>query len=285
MRRRIHKHVRPIAVHGCSPLQVGLGAVGHGAIAHHLVLGVHGVVHHHALVPLLVLQMAEVLFRASVCYFAAHSVVHCTYPVVAEVLVRVLRGRIARLTGHVDVPKLDPPVEQERIVCDHARGQLGQRQVLDLVDRVDAVGPVAGAALLGQHLQVAVEHGARQVEVLVTEKVVVDVRVELFGGVGAHALGMRHVAHDGRVIDGAVVRIHGRHVRQLLLLALHRDGTRRACGLGAGGRVGVSDGCAVVVMDAMCRAPQCWSEPLHQHGTSPPRVSVSGRGRRAKDVR
>lgn len=186
--------------------------------------------------------MAKVLFGASVCYVVRAEASYYTYPVVVEILVRVLRGRVARLAGHVNVPELDPPVEQEGIVGNHARGQLGQRQVLYLVDRVDAVGAVARATFLGQHLQVAVEHGARQVKVLVAQKVVVDVRVELFGGVGAHALGMRHVAHDGRVVDGAVVRIHGRHVRQLLLLALHRDGTRRACGLGAGDGWGLAMG-------------------------------------------
>lgn len=57
----IKVHIRSVVVHGCGPLQVGLVAVGHGAVSHHLILRIHGVVHHHALVSLLVLQMTEVL--------------------------------------------------------------------------------------------------------------------------------------------------------------------------------------------------------------------------------
>jgi hypothetical protein len=54
-------------VHGGGALEVVGGAVDHAAVPHHaLVLRVHGVVHHHAVVPLIVLQLGEVLSRLSV---------------------------------------------------------------------------------------------------------------------------------------------------------------------------------------------------------------------------
>lgn len=145
-----------------------------------------------------------------------------TYPVVADVLNRVLGGIAARLGGRVNIPELDPPVEQEGIVCDLVGGQRGKRQVVYLLNRVGAIHLAVGTGLFRGHLHVAFKHGARQVEVFVPQKVVVDVRVELLGGVGALAAGLRHIAHHGGAIDGAVVRIHGRHLRHLLLV-LHRD--------------------------------------------------------------
>lgn len=55
------ENIRSVVIHGCRPLKVGLVTVGHCAVSHHLVLRVHRVVHHHALVSLLILQLAEVL--------------------------------------------------------------------------------------------------------------------------------------------------------------------------------------------------------------------------------
>lgn len=170
-----------------------------------------------------------------------------------------LGGPRAVLGRLVDVPELDPPVEQERVVGHLVRRQLRRRVVVGAVavHGVDAVGPRVGAGLLrlpGGHLHVgAIEHGARGLEVAVAQEVVVDVRVELLARVarvGLCALGMRHGAHDGGAVDGAVAGIHGGHVGQLL--ALHRDAgraggeQRRRGGPGAMG--------AVIAIDALCSA-------------------------------
>jgi hypothetical protein len=52
--------VRSVVLQRC-PLQLVRRAVGHLAVPHYLVLPIHGVCHHHALVPLVVLQLAKVL--------------------------------------------------------------------------------------------------------------------------------------------------------------------------------------------------------------------------------
>lgn len=102
------------------------------------------------------------------------------YSGVLDVL-RAFRRPGAGLGGLVDVPELHPPVEQKGIVGHLVRGQLGRGEVVVLVHRVDAIGPVVGAGLLGRasgHLHLgAVEQGARSLVVLVSQKVVVDVCV------------------------------------------------------------------------------------------------------------
>lgn len=205
-----------------------------------------------------------------------------TYPVVADILDRVLGGGTARLRGRVNVPELHPPVEQKGIVGDLVGGQRRQGQVVYLLNRVGAVHLVVGTGLFRGHLHVALEHGARQADVLVPQEVVVNVRVELLGGVSALAARLRHIAHDRGAVDGAVVRIHGRHLRHLLLV-LHRGD---AWGSGCVGRTSRGGGLAMGVRgggrgsrrDVVSRAPRCWSERLHQHGTSSPRGIGAGAG-------
>jgi hypothetical protein len=137
------------------------------------------------------------------------------------------RGTVAaiNLARLEDVPELDPPVEQERVVGhlllrQQRVGQAGDRVV---VHGVHAVLLVAGAGLGGRrggHLHVALDHGARQAAVVVAQEVVVDVRVELLARVHGLALGRAghvHVGHDGGAVDGAAVHGH------LHLLVLHPD--------------------------------------------------------------
>ena len=154
-----------------------------------------------------------------------------SYPCVLDVL-GALGGLARAVFGRlVDVPELDPPVEQERVVGHLVLGQQRVRQAVGrvVVDRVHAIGLVAGAGLLRRrrrHLHVALDHGPRQAVVVVAQKVVVDVRVELFARV--HRLALRraghvHVGHDGRAVDGPAVHVHG----HLHLLVLHRDAGRR----------------------------------------------------------
>lgn len=66
----VKENIRSVVVHGCRPFKVGLVTVGHCAVSHHLVLRVHRVVHHHALVSLLILQLAEVLRGPLVACYA-----------------------------------------------------------------------------------------------------------------------------------------------------------------------------------------------------------------------
>ena len=136
----------------------------------------------------------------------------------AEILDGILGAAVGTSGGGENVPELDPPVEQEGVVGDLACRQCGQRHVVGHVDVAGYIGLV-GARLLGGHLQVAIEHGAREGVVPVPQEVVVDVRVELFNRVVvAHAFGLRHVAHDGGAVDGAI-RIHLRlHLGHLLVL-------------------------------------------------------------------
>jgi hypothetical protein len=149
-------------------------------------------------------------------------------------VLRALAGLAGADLGRlVDVPELDPPVEQERVVSHLV---LGQKRVWQAMDRVvlhgvNAIGLVAGTGLLrrlGGHLHVALDHGPRQAVVVVSQEVVVDVRVELLARVHLLLLllllaGDVHVGHDGRAVDGAAVRVHG----HLHLLVLHRDAGRR----------------------------------------------------------
>lgn len=148
-------------------------------------------------------------------------VCHSTYPVVTDILDRVLGAASRSSGGGVNVPELDPPIEQEGVVGDLALGQCRQGHVIGHIDIAGAIGLGVGAGLLRRQLQVAIKHGARKGVLSVPQEVVVDVRIELFNRVvGAHAFGLRHVAHDGGAVDGAV-RIHLRHLRHLLVL--HRD--------------------------------------------------------------
>jgi len=156
-------------------------------------------------------------------------------------------GAGARLGGLVDVPELDPPVKQERVVGHLIRRQLrrGKSVSAVLVQGLGAVGPVAGAGLLGRagrHLDrvAAIEHGPGELEVAVAQEVVIDVRVELLARIRGHALvgvgvgvGGAHGGHHGRAVDRAVACVHSGDVGHLL--ALHRDA-------GAGGVLGVGQG-------------------------------------------
>lgn len=58
--------VRSVVGEGGALELVGRHAIGHAAAHHGLILGVHGVVHHQALVALFVLHLGEVLWHASV---------------------------------------------------------------------------------------------------------------------------------------------------------------------------------------------------------------------------
>lgn len=56
------ERIRPV-IHRSGPFHiVGRDTIGH-AITHHLVLRVHGIVHHHALISLIVLHLCEVLAK------------------------------------------------------------------------------------------------------------------------------------------------------------------------------------------------------------------------------
>jgi hypothetical protein len=156
-----------------------------------------------------------------------------SYPCVCDVLV-ALCGAVHAVPGRlVDVPELHPPIEQERIVCDLVLGQLGGRHHVGtrLVHLVDTVRPHLGAQLLvgpELHLDVlAVNHGLGRRVVLVAQKVVVDVCVELLARVRGLRLlvGVRHIAHHGVAVDGPSVGVHGRHLRYLGVV--HRDAVGR----------------------------------------------------------
>jgi hypothetical protein len=224
-------------VHGGRPLQVVGGAVDHAGLHDVLVLGVHGVIHHHAVVPLFVLHLGKVLSRLSVPVTSANAPPWASarqaYPCVLDVR-GVFCGAVHPSLGRlVNVPELHPPVEQERVVCELVLGQLRLRHRFRarLFHCVDAIRPDLGAELLlgpDAHLDArAVEHGPGRREVFVAQQVVVDVRVELLARVhGRSALGVRQVAHHGGAVDGPSVGVHGRHLRHLLGV-VHRDAVGR----------------------------------------------------------
>lgn len=186
---------------------------------------------------------------------------------VLRALAGLARADLGRL---VDVPELDPPVEQERVV---GHLVLGQKRVGQAVDRVavhgiNAIGLVAGTGLLrrlGGHLHVALDHGPRQAVVVVSQEVVVDVRVELLARVHLLLLllllaGDVHVGHDGRAVNGAAVRVHG----HLHLLVLHRDAGRRGPAASERSRQRVAGlaMCALVVGVALHAAVSCRRSPV-----------------------
>src|SRR5690242_8217663 len=155
-------------------------------------------------------------------------------------------GALGGLAGAVlarleDVPELDPPVEQERVVGHLVLGQQRVGQAGDgvVVHGVDAVGLAAGARLLrgaGGHFHLALDHGARQAVVVVAQEVVVDVRVELLARVHLLVLGWAghgHVGHDGRAVDRAAVGGDG-HVHLRVLQGGAGRGGPAASGAGDG---------------------------------------------------
>jgi len=187
-------------------------------------------------------------------------------------VLRALAGLAGADLGRlIDVPELDPPVEQERIV---GHLVLGQKRVWQAIDRVvvhviNAIGLVAGTGLLrrlGRHLHVAFDHGPRQAVVVVSQEVVVDVRVQLLARVHLPLLLLRllagdvHVGHDGRAVDGAAVRVHG----HLHLLVLHRDAGRRKSAASERSRRRVAELAmgALVVGVALHAAVSCRRSPV-----------------------
>lgn len=162
-----------------------------------------------------------------------------------DVLLALGLTQAAMLGCLVNVPELHPPVEQEGVIGHLVGGQLGTREALGILTLgVDAIRPVVGAGLLhgtGGHLHVsALEHGARGLVVIVTQEVVIDVRVQLLTRVCVYALGVGHVTHHGVAVSGAVARVHGGHLGHLLLV-LHRGAGRRA-GCDTRDRLEVSSG-------------------------------------------
>jgi hypothetical protein len=177
---------------------------------------------------------------------------------VRDILLSLGRPVSAILGCLVNVPELDPPIEQERVLCHLILGELWGGHLawwLGLC-HVGAIGLVSRAVSLrwpSGHLETALDHGARGVVVVVAQEIVVDVRVELFARVGARTLGVWHAAHDGGAVHGSPIRTHGRHLRRHIGI-LHRDAGRMwSAASGAVDRQWKGDRRAVVVIYAMAR--------------------------------
>ncbi len=104
-----------------------------------------------------------------------------TYASVLDILNGAFGVSIARLRCLVDVPELDPPVKQEGVISHLIRRQLRRREFLVLAEWIGAVEAVVRAGLhrlAGGHFHArTLQHGARELEVLVPQEVVVDVCV------------------------------------------------------------------------------------------------------------
>lgn len=132
----------------------------------------------------------------------------------------------APASGTVDVPKLNPPVQQEGILGNLTGRHLGLWEVVDgirlqITDAIDT--SVAWTCFLVAvaelHLEIALDHHARHLGVVVADKVVVDVCVELVARFHHLALGTAlAIVHDGSASDGTA-SIHvchgGGHLRVL----------------------------------------------------------------------
>ena len=113
--------------------------------------------------------MSEILWHRSVPHRVQDMVQ--AYASVLDVLDGAFGISIARLGCLVDVPELDPPVEEEGVISHLVRRQLRRRELFVLAERIGAIEAVVRAGFHGLadgHLHAgALEHGARELEVLV----------------------------------------------------------------------------------------------------------------------
>jgi hypothetical protein len=92
---------------------------------------------------------------------------------VSDVLGALLVGLLFT-SGHVDIPELRPPVQQERIVCELALGKVGFGKAIPRVlVHIYAIGVPAiwtglGRLRLQAHGQLAFHHDLRQLGVVVS---------------------------------------------------------------------------------------------------------------------